>query len=404
VRTTTTRLRLGLADLLTGRYPTVPVDVRPGESLEVSLAYERGAAVVDLGCEGPAGWRGWSGAARDRFAITPTAATPGYLPGELEPGTWHVVLGLHRLPVEPVEITVTTTVGGSPAVEREPAAPAPTDAVRGSERGLPSEPGLTWYAGDFHAHTVHSDGDHSIAGLAHRAAANGLDFLAVTDHNTVSHHPLLPAAGAPYGITLLPGQEVTTDRGHANALGDIGFVDFRRPAEEWVRTVTERGGILSVNHPLEGDWAWQHPLRTLPQALELWHIGWFRDLTATAMWALWQRWAPGTVALGGSDFHNTELRYEPGTPTTWVQAADRSPAAILAGVAAGRTALTQTPRSPALLSVDGELIAVDATGTVLRDIHGHGRPVTGARQRLPRMTEGVHRLETPDRQLVAICP
>ena len=45
--------------------------VRAGESLEVTLCYDRRAALVDLGCEGPAGWRGWSGGARDRFAITP---------------------------------------------------------------------------------------------------------------------------------------------------------------------------------------------------------------------------------------------------------------------------------------------------------------------------------------------
>lgn len=276
--------------------------------------------------------------------------------------------------------------------------------MQGSARRLPSEPGLTWFAGDFHAHTVHSDGDRSIAGLARRAAANGLDVLAVTDHNTVSHHPLLAAAGAAYDITLLPGQEVTTDRGHANAFGDIGFVDFRRPAEEWVTQVGARGGLLSVNHPLEGDWAWQQPTSTLPPALELWHIGWFRDLAATAMWALWQRWRPDAVILGGSDFHNPSLGYEPGTPTTWVQAADRSPRAVLAALAAGRTAITRTPRSPALLPVDGELVAVDAAGTVLRDVLGRGRPVTGVLRRFPRQGPGPYRLETAGRELVAVCP
>lgn len=402
--TVTTRLQLALEDQLVRPYRTVPVDVRAGESLEVTLCYDRRAALVDLGCEGPAGWRGWSGGARDRFAITPHAATPGYVAGELEPGTWHVVLGLYRLPVEPLEVVVTATTGGSPAVEAEPAAPAPVAAVRGSARRLPSEPGLTWFAGDFHAHTVHSDGDHSIAGLARRAAANGLDVLAVTDHNTVSHHPLLAAAGAAYDITLLPGQEVTTDRGHANAFGDIGFVDFRRPAEEWVTQVAARGGLLSVNHPLEGDWAWQQPTSTLPPALELWHIGWFRDLAATAMWALWQRWRPDAVILGGSDFHNPSLGYEPGTPTTWVQAADRSPRAVLAALAAGRTAITRTPRSPVLLPVDGELVAVDAAGTVLRDVLGRGRPVTGVLRRFPRQGPGPYRLETAGRELVAVCP
>ena len=403
--TVTRCLRLGLEDQLTDPYPTIPVEVGAGQSLEVTLSYDRDAAVVDLGCEGPAGWRGWSGDARERFAITPTAATPGYVAGELEPGTWHVVLGLYRMPADPIDVVVTaTTTARAPAVEPEATAPAPAPSVRGSGRRLPGEPGLTWFAGDFHCHTVHSDGDHSVAGLAQRAAANGLDFLAVTDHNTVSPHPHLHAAGAAYDITLVPGQEITTDRGHANAFGDIGFIDFRRPAQEWVEEVAARGGILSVNHPLEGNWAWEQPLTTLPPALELWHIGWFRDLTATAMWTLWQRWRPDAFVLGGSDFHNPILGYEPGTPTTWVLAADRSPEAILAAVTAGRTAVTQTPRSPALLPVDGELVAVDAAGTVLRDLHGRGRPVSARLQSFRREGVGPYRLETAGRELVALCP
>src|SRR5258705_377644 len=82
----------------------------------------------------------------------------------------------------------------------------------------------------------------SLDELAALAAGNGLDYLAVTDHNTVSHHRFLPAASARYGIELLPGQEVTTSDGHANAFGDIGWIDFREPADSWVSEVARRGG------------------------------------------------------------------------------------------------------------------------------------------------------------------
>ena len=54
---------------------------------------------------------------------------------------------------------------------------------------------MQWLAGDFHSHTVHSDGVLSVGGLAALAASRGLDFLAVTDHNTTSHHAHLPEAG-----------------------------------------------------------------------------------------------------------------------------------------------------------------------------------------------------------------
>ena len=206
-------------------YQYLSFDVPAGcAGLTVELDYDRSAGVLDLGCFGPSGFRGWSGGARSRYVIMPSEATPGYLPGELEPGAWSVVLGLHRVPVTglPWQVEVIlgdVDVGAEFAPVRQEPPPLPERPPR---RRLPAESGWSWLAGDLHAHTVHSDGDLTIDALASLAAGQGLDFLAVTDHNTVSHHPLLPAAGVRAGLTLLPGQELTTHRGHANAVGDIG--------------------------------------------------------------------------------------------------------------------------------------------------------------------------------------
>jgi len=86
---TTHRGRWTLADRITSAWHYLPVEVPPGaHALRIELAYGAPGCVLDLGCLGPAGFRGWSGGARRKFVITPAAATPGYLPGELEPGTW----------------------------------------------------------------------------------------------------------------------------------------------------------------------------------------------------------------------------------------------------------------------------------------------------------------------------
>ena len=85
--------------------------------------------------------------------------------------------------------------GGSAAGHR---ASGPPPAAAG--------PGPRWWAGDLHTHTVHSDGVLTVAELARLARGNGLDFIAVTDHNTVSHHPELAAASRRYGITLIPAR------------------------------------------------------------------------------------------------------------------------------------------------------------------------------------------------------
>ena len=92
--------RWTLEDRFASPWHYLPVEVPPGTgALRVELEYERAdGTVLDLGCFGPGGFRGWSGGARESFVIARDAATPGYLPGELEAGTWQVAIGVHRVP------------------------------------------------------------------------------------------------------------------------------------------------------------------------------------------------------------------------------------------------------------------------------------------------------------------
>jgi len=103
--------RWTLEDRFASPWHYLPVEVPPGTgALRVELEYERAdGTVLDLGCFGPGGFRGWSGGARESFVIARDAATPGYLPGELEAGTWRVAIGVHRVPPEGVGYRVTAT-------------------------------------------------------------------------------------------------------------------------------------------------------------------------------------------------------------------------------------------------------------------------------------------------------
>jgi hypothetical protein len=247
---------------------------------------------------------------------------------------------------------------------------------------------------------MHSDGALTVAELAALAAGSGLAFLAVTDHNTVSHHAELATAGAAAGLLLIPGQEVTTDRGHANAYGDIGWVDFRRPARDWLSTVDGRGGLLSVNHPLGADYAWLHRLDARPPLAEVWHSGWWdRTWGAPLAWLL--AWGSDTVPVGGSDFHTPAQPQRLGQPTTWVACAERSIDGVLAGLAAGLVAITESPTGPALVRSAGELVAIDADGALLVDFTGQRRPVRGARAVFPA-NGGPHWLEDHRAQVLAL--
>jgi hypothetical protein len=379
-------------DRIASAWHYLPVEVPPGAcGLRVELEYERRDGVLDLGCIGPDGFRGWSGGARRSFTITADAATPGYLPGELEAGIWQVVLGLYRIPPDGTGYSLTAEVTASRgALRPDPVPDSPPPTARPPRRVLPASDGRRWLAGDLHLHTVHSDGALPVGGVARLAAERGLDFAAITDHNTISHHAELPAATRRYGITLLPGQEVTTDTGHAGALGDVGWIDFRAPADDWLTATERRGGLLSINHPIGGQVSWTIPMNRRPPLAEVWHWSWL-DLTWTMPLAWWLAWDPGAIPVGGSDWHRPGDIALPGSPTTWVECAGDGPGDVLDGLRAGRTAISASQQGPVLLRQEEGLIAVGADGLTLA---GPAGPVGRARSELAAFpgAPGCHRL------------
>ena len=176
-----------LEDRFASPWQYLPVEVAPGTAaLRVELEYDRAGSVLDLGCLGPSGFRGWSGGARESFVIAAEAATPGYLPGEIEPGLWQVMIGLHRVAPDGARYRVTAEPSAGAATGLTVAHTVPVPADRPARRDLPAAAGRRWLAGDLHAHTVHSDGAMTVPELACFAISRGLDFIAVTDHNTVS--------------------------------------------------------------------------------------------------------------------------------------------------------------------------------------------------------------------------
>jgi hypothetical protein len=392
-----------LEDRFASPWQYLPVEVAPGTAaLRVQLEYDQAGAILDLGCLGPSGFRGWSGGARGTFVVAEHAATPGYLPGEVEPGLWQVVLGLHLVPPDGVRYRVTAEPSNGAAADRAALPPPPTPASRPAKRDLPATAGHRWLAGDLHSHTVHSDGAMTVPELACFAVSRGLDFIAVTDHNTVSHHAELPAAAAQYAITLLPGQEVTTAHGHAGVLGDTGWIDFRRSPDDWLDTAERGGGLMSVNHPIAGPVSWLHQMRRHPPLVEVWHWSWL-DPSWTTPLAWWQAWDPGAIPVGGSDWHRQGSDAPPGTPTTWVECAQDDPDTILDGLRAGRVAISAERDGPVLLRSGGELVAIGADGLVLAGPDGAYRRVRADVARLPG-TPGYHRLLSPTGATLALTP
>jgi predicted metal-dependent phosphoesterase TrpH len=66
---------------------------------------------------------------------------------------------------------------------------------------------------DLHTHTFYSDGAFAPAELVARAAANGVQVLALTDHDVTDGVPEAQAAALQAGITLVPGVEISVSWG-----------------------------------------------------------------------------------------------------------------------------------------------------------------------------------------------
>lgn len=353
-------------------YVLVDFEVPPGIA-EIEVRHESltPGNVIDWGLQGPNGVRGWGGGNEEPAIVGALAASRSYLPGEIEPGTWQVVLGKARLTTAPYAYALEVVLRDAPTLAPQSRVPYTASP--------PLESGRRWYAGDFHVHSSESgDANASLDAIAELARSRGLDFVAITDHNVVSHLDLLVEAQARHpDVLFIPAMEFTTYAGHANAIGNTARLDARiglgdATLERAIGEARASGALFSINHPALdlGDRCigckWEQPFD--PATIDAVEIATGGLSPAGALFveaaiAFWDGLcAEGhpIAALGGSDDHRAGvglgLTGSPiGDPTTLVEADALSVDAILAGIRAGRTVVKlQGPADPMVeLSADG---------------------------------------------------
>lgn len=349
--------------------------VAGGNTLDAGLFDERGIA------SGGPGFRGWSGSERLAFTIDETWATPPYRPGAIGAGVWHVLLGPYKIGPRGLDyrVEIWFDAGLPPEV--------PEVVLRGprTRDRVPPTAEAGWVRGDLHCHSLYSDGDSWPSELLVRAAELGLDFLAVTDHNS-ARFPERPdePTGLPF---LLHGIEVTTYGGHWNVWGLREWFDFRDPTEQGVEAEMRRaidvGGFVSINHPRPWGPDWQYEGIEINQAVEVWNGPWEHlNQVCVAFWVDQLARGRRVVAVGGSDTHELRGAGEGllpppklAVPTTWVQVGPRLDAAsLLAGLRSGRCFVSASPHGPQLYcrhSDEGVTVrVVGATGGKLEVLTG----------------------------------
>ena len=247
--------------------------------------------------------------------------------------------------------------------------------------------GRGWYRGDCHVHSARSQGGELSPGqLAAAARARGLDFIAITEHNTADTHG---AWGQLAGDDLLVilGQEVTTQTGHWLALGlkpgqviewRYGIRDYM--IGQYVDEVHRSGGLCVAAHP---DAPYPGGVFMYPfdgfDAIEVWNGLWRSDRpwnadnsAAVAEWGRTLaagiqagRWLP---AIGDSDTH---LHGQISIPHTVVLADELSTSAVLAGIQAGRSWIAGSPD----VSLSLQALAGDRCAGIGGQLDTQGEPV-----------------------------
>lgn len=354
-----------------GKYRLLSFEVPPDArrlNVEITLSGRDQGAFVTAGISDPVIFRG---SGRTSFTISEADATPPFNPGPLTPGKWTLILGAGRIPAGvPVRYEARITISNTLDPITRPV--------------LRKQPG--WYKGDLHSHTGHSDGSCTsqsgkvVPCPAHKlvevAAARGLDFLAITDHNTNSTFHFIDEMQPYYDkLLILHGREMTTLAGHANVWGTAEFLDYKIGFHGW--TVNEffdqvhgHHALVSINHALWPNdatcpgcgWGWKDQtdfskvdaIETINGYNDKQYV--FRAPPGTHIPFWEEQLARGhrITAVGGGDDHRSGEQIAQdngvGRPTTVVYAEELSEAGILAGIRAGRAYLKANgPDGPDLI-------------------------------------------------------
>lgn len=170
---------------------------------------------------------------------------------------------------------------------------------------------------DLHIHSLASDGVSSVAEILAEAERQGLDVIAITDHERIdaAHAARAMAEARGFRVQVIVGEEVTTRGGHVVAL----FIEERiRPwgsLKSTIARIHEQGGLAIIAHPLV-----PYPLcasarsirRLLDEPDPIFHPDAIEAFNPTTAGMRWAARAPafaaevGLAPIGASDAHRAE--------------------------------------------------------------------------------------------------
>lgn len=105
---------------------------------------------------------------------------------------------------------------------------------------------------------------HPLPAVIQASRRQGLNALAITDHNVILSHPLEISHS---GVRLIPGEEVETTEGEIIGLFLRRLVPPGLSPEETIGAIKEQGGVTYLPHPLKRTGSKRWSTKTLERIL-----------------------------------------------------------------------------------------------------------------------------------------
>jgi hypothetical protein len=194
-------------------------------------------------------------------------------------------------------------------------------------------------SGDFHVHAFLGDGGIPPWMLQRQAAREGLDVIAITNHNqTFAGRLGRWAASGSNGPLVVVGEEITGRTFHLIAVGIEHPVNWNQSARTAIGHVHAQGGVAIAAHPLHGfSEGYDEAALAELDGLEAAHP----DSLAAGIGAQFEEFYqrtkvrnPEVAAIGSSDFHTSGPL---GLCRTYLLVRERSQAGVIDAIRAGRT-------------------------------------------------------------------
>jgi hypothetical protein len=193
---------------------------------------------------------------------------------------------------------------------------------------------------DFHVHAFPGDGLLPAWVLAEEGRRQGIDVIAVTNHNQTlaASFPVMRSGQLPL---VLRGQEVTTPAFHLVAVGVRDTIDWRLPLSGIIDEIHAQGGVAIAAHPRRSSWQPDPESSANVDAVEALHSLSIRDprggIELLQFYREVRARKPALAAIGSSDFHGVAPL---GRATTYLFVDEISERGVLSAIRQGHTVAT----------------------------------------------------------------